>query len=789
MKHLLLTCLFMAAVGAVNATDLTTTTFTPQTVKNNAPAGIVAQARNSVKINRPVKRTLPAVERNIINVQSACNPTFYAAEATSDVTFYESFEEWPVYDSNYGIDFEWLPEGWTAQRKSSPEDMTSWFPFLQYSYVYPTPAEGNYYFMIMFSEEEQDEWLITPEIELDGALELSYYLYYQPLFLFSLDNYDFDTDEFIGDKVVAATFQVQIKAEGDQEWTLLQDIADRYKDYSAEELMAATPTGMQKQSVSLADYAGKKIQLGFRYVGRDGDSMWLDAIRIGLTPLENVSYSLPANTFYWGWNSSFIALTDTVAQVPVFTPVTFTNTSEENATYQWNYVDPLTGMDATSDDQINIVLTYQPDYTDDETKANNFYSAPELIASAPGKATCVYAPDILIQAGGTAKVQLSSGEYEFSMFPFNFDQDDLSGITVMDDSIGDANLPVFGHNRNTNEYWYNYTANGDSDANPETCFNHLEGIANLYMPEQGATVVVNGINVFGFGLIHADAELKFSIYALPQNDWGISSDPSDFKVVATKTIKGSDIQYYYDYGDASQKDYICLPFNFDAPAVVTATEEYPAFFFMLEGFNSDAVEYFMPYQTIETPLTGMNRGYMMSYIDFEVASGRPAYYSVKALLYKEDGEVYRPESAFAFGLLADFPWLTCDTENVTIGVDDNSVEVALGSYYDGSQLTVEASEGLVAEVAGRYDECVLTITRKSESSPSFDGVVTVKGPGVEVAVNVHVDEALAIRDIIGSDAVATDTYDIYGRRIENAANGIYIVKYNDGTVRKKVVVE
>lgn len=779
----------MAAVSVAGAADLSTTTFNPQAVKNaNGASKVETPAHSALKLNRPVRRTLPVVENRIFNVQPSGKPAAYAAEANADVVLFESFEAWPVYNSDYELDMTWLPEGWTAQRQASVEDMESWFPMYQYPYGgYPTPAEGQYYFMISYSEDAQDEWLISPEIELGGAMELSYYLYYQPFFLFALDNFDWNDFDFVGEKVIAATFQVLVKAEGEEDWTLLQDLADKYMDYTGEELYAAQPTGMEKNTINLADYAGKKVQLAFRYVGRDGDTMWLDAIRVGIAPLENVSYALPAHTLYWGWNTSFQALNNTVAEVPVFSPITFTNTSEENATYEWHYIDPMTGMAATSDDQVNLILTYKPDYTDEETKANNIYSAPSLIGSVPGKASTEYAPDLLIQAGGTSRLTLSSGTYEFSAFPFEFNQDKIDGIAVMDGTIGDPNIPVFGHNMHTNEYWYNYTANGDPDASPETCFNHLEGIANLYMPAQGEALVVNGINVFGFGLIHPDAELKFSIYALLQNEYGLSADPSDFTVVATKTIKGSDILYYN--GMANQKDYICLPFNFDTPAVVSATEEHPAFFFMLEGFNSDAVEYFMPFQTMETPSTGMNIAYMLSYIDFEVASGRPAYYSVKALLYEEDGEVYRPESAFAFGLIADYPWLTTDVENVTIGSDVESVEVALGSYYDGSKLTVEATEGLVAEVAGRYDECVLTIAAKADSDPTFDGVVTVKGPGVEVQINVQVDKKSSINDVIGSDEVATETYDVYGRRIENAANGIYIVKYNDGSVRKKVVVE
>lgn len=779
----------MAAVSMVNAAGFAPVKFAPQEAKKNSPAKVDARISNSPLANCKAFKALPVIDDNILRAKSIrkADEVKPEEEETSQDAFFESFEEWPMEE----FDLEWLPEGWTAERKASVDDMESWFPMYQY-YGYPEPADGQYYFMIMYGED-QDEWLITPQIEIGEGQDLFYYLYYQPFYLFSDENLDFDTYEYDGEKIIAATFQVLVKAEGDEDWTLLQDIADRYKDYNAMELMLANPTGLQRQNVSLADFAGKKVQFGFRYVGTDGDAMWFDAVRIGVTPLDAVSYSLPANTFYWGYTSGLAEMTIDIAQVPVFEPITFTNTSEENATYVWNYMDPITGEAATSDNQINLELVYQPDYTDEETIANNLYIAPTLTASAPGKASASYTASMFIQAGGTSTMSIDGETYEFSIFPFAHNNADVGGITVNDTKIGDMSVPVFGHSMHTNEYWYNYTAGDDPDATPETCYNHLEGIANLYMPEQGKNLVVNGIYVFGFGLFHADAEIKFSIYGLKQlydedgDPSGISTDPSDYKVIATKTINGSDI--LYTEGNSDQKDYICLPFNFDESVVVTATEEYPAFFFMLEGFNSDAVEYFMPFQTRNALPGTMNLAYMLSEINFEVASGRPTYYSVKPLLYVEDGDLYRPESAFAFGLLSDFPWLIADTNDVTIGAEESEVKVALSSYYDGSQLTVEASEGLVAEVAGRYDECELTISRVADSTAELDGTVTVKGPSVEVTVNVHADEVDSISEAIGAKATAAEAYDLFGRRTAKTANGLYIIKYNDGSVRKQVIVK
>lgn len=766
MKQILISGLMLAAAGIVNTA---------------APASP----------NRPLPRALTATHKNFIPARQARHfAPAKVQETNAETVFFESFEQWSIGSD----DIEWLPEGWTAQRQASLADGFSWHPDYRQNSAYPAPANGQFYFMIN-GNTDQDEWLITPQIEIGQDMDLTYYLYYQPFWLFSTENIDWDTYDYNGDKIIVSDFQVYINEEGNEDWIKIQDIAELYKDYSLYELLMSVPTDMERLTVGLADYAGKKVRLGFRYTSIEGDSMFFDAVRVGISQLEDVSYALPATTFYWGYNSAFEGMTTDIAQVPVFSPVNFVNTSGEDATYEWNYVDPETGEPATSDDQTDLVLTYQPDYSSEETIMNNLHEAPVLVASAPGKAGTEYKAPVVIQAGGTSMFKNKEGKTEqLCVFPFPKNTADLGRITVTDYKNGSWAVPVFGRDVNSDKYWYSYTAGNDEDASPETCYNHLLGIANIYMPEIGSKIVVNGINAYGYGLISPDAELKFSIYGLKaiyddEGDLlGVSSDPGDFITIASKTISGAEI-IYHD-GQTDQKDNIGLPFMFDAPVVVEATEECPYFFFMLEGFHSDKVEYFAPLQTRAKLPGNIGLGYMMSKIDFQAASGRPAYYSVKPLIYlDEDENAVQPMSAFAFGLIADFPWLTCDTESVSISAEESEVKIALGSYYDGSMLTVEAPEGLVAEVAGRYNECELTISRAADTSDAVEGTVTVKGPAVEIAVEVKADAKTSITNILAPQIDATEVYDLFGRRADKSARGLYIVKHNDGLVSKQVTVK
>ena len=88
-------------------------------------------------------------------------------------------------------------------------------------------------------------------------------------------------------------------------------------------------------------------------------------------------------------------------------------------------------------------------------------------------------------------------------------------------------------------------------------------------------------------------------------------------------------------------------------------------------------------------------------------TGRPDYWNLKPMVYKENGEYVDLTGAFAIGLDAEYPWLTTTSEGVALTDGNRTAHVALGSYHDGSKLTVSAPEGITATVAGRYNECVL----------------------------------------------------------------------------------
>lgn len=727
-----------------------------------APAKIaakIAPATEEATANtRPIKH-LPASPAGIIKPRKVAVLHSEQAQLPEGFVLFESFEGWD------GTTPDWTPDGWTVEMKGEVERPQSWTPSAMSPYL-PAPTDGQYYYGISFADDQQDEWLISPTVEIKENMVLSFDAYIDPVYLFSLENVDWDTGMFIGDKEVAATLQIWAQAEG-EEWMMLHDYADDYMDMTLEELYMQTPTNLIRKTVSLAPVAGKNARIAFRYVGLDGNTMFLDAVAISMPVLEGVCYMEPFSALYWGFDRS-ANLSSTavgIAQYPVFAPLTWTNISDcDEADFTWVYDDPdMPGAFMTDNDPYELTVAYKPDYSSAATKKNNFKNPPTLNASAPGAAPAAFsAPYLYFQAGGKAEITFNDGsEFDGSLLPFCYQDLGLTFITCEDSEAGMGSIPVFGYDENkfVDSYWLKYSLNGQAPT--ETDYSRLTAFGNLFMPSD-APLVVNGLTLYAFGQIEPEAELTATIYGLNAE---MRNDFSTFTKIASAVCKGSDI--IASIPDA--KYYIVLPFDFDEPVVLKATEEHPAYMIFIENFRGEGVKYFAPLQSSKPDV--VNWGYIMNDIDLEAHTGRPPYTNIKPMVYKPDidGDTYAdPMAAFAIGMNAEYPWLTCDTESVDF-VGETSV--LLGSYYDGNKLTVETPEGIQATVSGRYDECVLTL----QADEATEGTVTVSGPGVEVSIAVKAEKA-GIHEVEAGDSLngTDDIYDLQGRRVMNPRSGIFL---------------
>lgn len=707
------------------------------------------------------------------NVKPRLNKKASVVKAASESTvLYESFEGWD------GSTADWLPEGWTLQQKVSDPAQT-WGVGEAIPMTAIAPSQGNYLFAINFGYD-QDEWLISPLVETQEGMSVSFMAYIDPTFLFSLENLDWNTYEFTQEPEVAATLQVMAKAEGDAEWTMLHDYADDFRGLSFLELMNLAPAGLESKNVSLGDFAGKKIQIALRYVGNDGNTMAVDEISVGYPSLEGVTFSEPFDIQFWGFERSaeMSYLTLGIASFPVFSPITWLNSTYlPDVEFSWQYCDPITSemVDGGSEDFLSV--TYAPDYTSDFTRRNNLYYPPKLTATAPfATPTTVTSPYDYLQAGGRSEFVLNDGSvFEGSLLPFSFLNQGISIATIDSEKYGDATLPLFGHDAFTNKYWLDYTLNGEEPGADDDV--QLDGILNFIYPS-AAPMVVNGADVFAKGTMDDDVEFKLSIYALDET---YVFDPDVQQPVATATCIAKD--FIKDDAVAGRNTNLCIPFNFDSPVVMKADENTVAYIVYLTGFNSDKVEYFVPIQSYYPHPDYLCHGWITKRMRVQSDVYR---FSATPLANYEgpEGEMY---NAFAIGLHAEYPWLTTEVTEIKLPQDGSPVNVALGSYYDSSKLSVTVPAGVEASLAGRYNECELTLEH-NDADVIAEGDVVVSGPGVELTIPLS--EVAGISDAVTSnDADVKAIYDLTGRRInaDEVTSGIYIVKYTNGTAQKVAV--
>lgn len=714
---------------------------------------------------------------------------------------YESFEDWN------GKTTSWKPTGWSVESKGTASKDEKW-TMAKAEFPNPDCPDGNY-FLSITEGTNQDEWFISPFVVPTEGMELSYWVYLNPLFLFIVDkdHVDFSKNEWIGNPEVAATLQIWAQVEGEKDWVMLRDYAEEYKGWTYADLVNARKeiTELSRNKIEINDYYGKKMRIAFRYVGTDGGEIFLDAIAIGYPTIDDVAYGVPESTLYWGFIGSPYPYgpAEAIAIYPAYTPITWKNKNvDADVNYTWTsyYMpaeDTAQGEDVvTSDDPDEFTVIYKPQ-ADSQIPGCSLYSSPQLHADGgqyyiPADYQASFS---IIQAGGRPADLKAEDDviYPLDLLPFNAQQLDIDGVMINENKLfgnfGGAAIPVFGYDgatsnlgNNTDQYWLKYQLNGEPQK--EGDFVHLIGIGNLLMLQNDAPMVLHGANVYGFGQIWGDAQITMSVRAIVNG----KADNFDYKtmaVIASKTITGGDI-----LRQDSSKSALCLPFTFDEPVVLRTSDkdgEVGAYFITLEGFHTEQVSYFMPWQN-ELPMTDrLCLGYAIKHIDLTSHIGGEPYYEITPMDYMDNGRRISFDGAFAFGLIAEYPWLATDCEEINLPVDGSALEIALESYYDGSELTVEAPAGVKAAVSGQYDQCVLKVSLDSKAN-AVTGNIVVKGEGVELTIPVT-SGAASIDDVITAGAEIKAVYDLTGRKVEpsEATPGVYVVKYADGATRKLVV--
>ena len=382
-------------------------------------------------ISLPEKHTLHTLGTKTFN------PELRASSA--DYRFFENFES---YD---GIQADWLPEGWTEQNKTGAQyDPVTGKNKTWYVQGYTTgTTDGRYYAWINFdSEKEQDEWLISPSFVPGPNEHLFFDLHYSPFYMYYRNVergvWDFNFDD------PTVTMQVYVSNDNGTNWNLLWDAHNTTDVYTEANINNYTG-GWRELFVSLSNYAGRSIKVAFRYVGKNGDSMALDNIRLDqATP--RASYIAPRGYFNVGLSPNFYTLRTQNLLGNAYSPSTWRNTSNsQSESFRWEFERP------GSTNQKDIYSDVNPEIS----HPAGVFAAPTLTASA-GSRTSTFS-----WGNGTQGYFIAGGGSGFL--------------------IGDSEIEVFGAGNYDLEKGIRVYGNGEKDYNFGTTLDlSIDGLANYF---------------------------------------------------------------------------------------------------------------------------------------------------------------------------------------------------------------------------------------------------------------------------------------------------------------------
>lgn len=714
------------------------------------PNAIPAQTGNLLNSTRKLKATPLDRTGNILDPHRKAPRR--AVSSGEGFILIEDFEGWDGTDEN------WLPEGWTMEHKSLPESDRRWKmtkPIDRFDLI-----DSKCLTFELF-EQEVDEWVITPEIKVESGMELSWATITSPYFF---DFQYFNSTTFQLDKyVIVNDMKVNVSVDGGETWeTVFSHATDLMEN--APSFFAMFDYTVRPFSVSLEEFVGSDILIGFQIVGREGNTTFLDDVRVGL-PLTDTSYTRPLSNLFLGLSDRDEYLPASIMVGPVFEPVKYTNTTpNKSAEFEWTYED-TDGKDKKSYVK-DLQVTYATDYTSESTTRNNLYAFPVLHGSSVSTAPNDFTYPGFYQAGGRGEYErlyTDTGEREVVQLGLSI----VDPMTEGTATYSDIAVPYFGYNQESDNFWSRYTfGNEYNDQN----WTHLEKYANLfYSPD--SPLVIDGIRTNAYGKISRDAVFTADIYFLNRS-FEVEDTPR-----YSLTCTGDDITVIDRY---SSSDFISLNFKSDEPIVISKSVT-PYFSVAIGGFRDpEHIDYFSPEMSANTNPNNLGLGWFGCNIMFE---GSPVPFSWGSVTGVTGDDL---RVAFYIMLDATFPWLKGEQDSVDI-IPNGTATMTLDSYYDGSMITFsDMPEWLSATAEGRYGNTVITFTASGDAATDVTAKVKIEAPGLSKSVDINLDasgiDAIQVSPIEGSDRI----YTLDGREVSgNPSPGIYI-KISGGKASKVI---
>lgn len=702
------------------------------------------------------------------------------AEADFTAPFSEMFETWD------GVTFDWIPEGWQDISKADPPHVAPAERSLNFTWQvepagFDVALEGNYSARVQncfytdpndntqLVNEPQDEWLITPRVSITENNVLYFYLGYHPSWtLLNFEEWTFGN--------VNNIMEVQISEDGGETWTKVWDCLEDAYSYSNKELLEdlqSLTVMWVPFRINLSEYEGKDINVAFRYVGIDGESMRIDAVSIK-RPEPQAYYMVPTGSFYKGFSPEFDMPETKTLLYGAYGDCTWLNYSNMDCeAFEWSY--------STNSEEV---------FTSEEVDLS-YYCYPGNYDVPTLKATAEYGQPSTFKS-----------DYEYIRMGGNNTETDDEGKVIeygacnylIDNSIGVYEIEgsyVFG--TGSEELWTSWYALEGRTAT-------LSAICN-YFPKPNHTYYFSKVwvNV----IVDATADAEFVLEALDEQDGGIDIEP-----FAIAKCKGGDITY----STVDGQRYATLMFDFGGPVTVEN-----GMMLKLSGFNDEAnVKDFVALNQFYPNSDGLNYAY--AFVTVSDGSGSVDSLVSGSSLVTGIGAL---NTAFCFNMNATFTWLECSNTDFYAPEEQTSKGFKFMSEFGADDFKVEG-EGVndwITYKFGAFDSetstQVITFTVSANPGAFRESVVKVSVPGSSKNITISQDASSGVSQVgsggfsvsmRGDDLViegADEGFELYSSAglllsrvpagsgiaivdMSDYPGGVYVVKSSRGEIKKIV---
>ena len=696
--------------------------------------------------------------------------------APEGATFFESFE-------GHTDQLDWLPEGWTEintpenkptlemcshniNNSWSAQDtgdgywtaITSdgvkecWIHFT-YNWSYKN-SEGE---KVEGAKSPQDEWLITPEINV-GANDDLFFL--AEVDLGSIFDYNWSAYEYDHDKI-DTDLEVLVTLDNGETWKSLWKVSENVCPSMTDNEMYDLMGELKYYSycVPLTDYRGKSVKIAFRYTTpyAGGNSMAVDAVTVA-APQPEAFYHLPDGTLLAGVTDGLHAANQSYILLPADTRISWNASSnaytEKNS---WAFYSEASG-DMTDIVEGNTASVSYP------WSHGGVIPYPQLTATNVN-GTNTYSYD------GAAAEDMKGGMYIGGRIP------DLVDEVVYLGNYDYTNKGLVTPNFGNGSYCFGTAAEGTWGTGITQ-----KAFGNLFYAPAAPLTVTDVMLTLGEFDADDDAEITMEIYTVDKYG-SVSTEPA-----ATSVVKGKDISGFGFYNAF---------FRLDTPYEMTGNT-----LVMIKGFDSPKVRTFAACAQAIKNDASHNYAYMI----FDI-NGRDVFYSASEALTEY-------ASALFISLNGTYHVLKLDEEIVEFDTATNSVEVSASAtnapenWWVVDKANDNARLPLVAEGTS-FDWLTVTPVTKPDgsfavrfSAPSTDKqrskTVYLSNGGSEARIRVKqtatsgidsVDAAdgfsltfdgsiLAVAGV--TDAETVHIYDTYGRLVYSGANGIDTASFGHG---------